>query len=82
MVGSASVTTKGSHVSYQVGVDEVNLWQPGGKTLSRALKQRVSFLVKFYTSHHLNAGSFFAPARNELLLSGRGTLCLSQTSVV
>ena len=57
-------------VSSQAGVDEVNFRQPGGETLFRALKQRVSFLVKFYTSHHLSAGSFFAPARNELLLSG------------
>jgi putative restriction endonuclease len=48
-------------LSRQPDIDEVNFWQPSGKTLFRALSPREPFLFKLHAPHHYIAGGgFFA----------------------
>ena len=50
-----------SFLSRQPGIDEVNFWQPGGKTLFKALSPGEPFLFKLHAPHHFIAGGgFFA----------------------
>ena len=43
------------------GIDEVNFWQPGGRTLFRALKPGEAFLFKLHgPPHFIAGGGFFA----------------------
>jgi len=48
-------------LSRQPDVDEVNFWQPSGKTLFRALKPGEPFLFKLHApDHYIVGGGFFA----------------------
>jgi putative restriction endonuclease len=48
-------------LSRQPGIDEINFWQPGGKTLFKALSPGEPFLFKLHAPHHFIAGGgFFA----------------------
>jgi putative restriction endonuclease len=50
-----------SFLSRQPGIDEVNFWQPGGRTLFKALRPGEPFLFKLHAPHHFIAGGgFFA----------------------
>jgi len=43
-------------VSQQVGVDEVNFWQPGGKALFKSLRPGELFLFKLHVPGNRIAG--------------------------
>ena len=48
-------------LSRQPEIDEVNFWQPGGKTLFKSLRPGEPFLFKLHAPHHFIAGAgFFA----------------------
>lgn len=43
-------------LSKRAGIDEVNFWQPGGKTLFKALRPGELFLFKLHAPYHFIAG--------------------------
>ena len=47
-------------LSRQPGIDEVNFWQPGGKTLFKSLRPGEPFLFKLHAPHHFIAGGGFS----------------------
>jgi putative restriction endonuclease len=43
------------------GIDEVNFWQPGGRSLFKALRPGEAFLFKLHAPYHfIGGGGFFA----------------------
>jgi putative restriction endonuclease len=45
-------------------IDEVNFWQPGGRTLFKALSPGERFLFKLHTPHHFIVGGGFFTQRS------------------
>ncbi len=83
MNGWIGVTDNESYafLSRQLGIDEVNFWQPGGKTLFRSLKPGEPFLFKLHTPHHFIAGGSQIAWSDPAGTAGKPVLTLSDVSI-